>query len=55
MKELESQKDIGGTAYCVRITMKPNKECSQLGSNEILFYDSWFKIIKKRGRKIQRE
>ena len=46
MKTSKFQKDIGGTAACMKILDIDNKGCGQLTSNYTYFADSWFRSVK---------
>ena len=46
MKTSEFQKDIGGTAACMRRLSVNTKGCGHLTSNYTQFSDSWFSSIK---------
>ena len=46
MKILGFQKDIRGTAECMRILEMDNKVCAQLTQNYTYFSDIWFSRLK---------
>ena len=46
MKTLEFQWYIGGTAACMKITTKTNKECVQMSSKNTFFSENWFNGLK---------
>ena len=47
MKASYILQQIRRTATYMKRTMKNTKVCGQLSSNDRLFYDSWFSILKK--------
>ena len=46
MNSSDFQQQIVGTAACMNITMKDNKVCGQLLSNDTFFADRWFSGVK---------
>ena len=45
MKRSSFQKDIRGTAACMKIPLIANKGCGQLTSNDTYFADTWFSSV----------
>ena len=46
MKVSEYQQDIGCTSDFINIIMRDTKRCVQMSSDDTLFYDIWFSIVK---------
>ena len=46
MKTSDFQQNIVGVAACMKRTMKANKGCVQLSSNDNFFSDIWFSGLK---------